>query len=264
MTPRAKRDLPPIIHEIGWREFQRLTNELFWHEPNIAKSEEYGIPGQRQHGIDLLALVTPAGLEVAQCKCESSLSVRKIQKASDEFFKHWTHWEGQDVRRFILFAACEVERIQLQNEMLKQRARFRERGISYELWGATAIRNKLRPHRIIARTYFDSEEIVNAICGPVIESTATAAGIAVMTHRLGVFSTELEELRSEGLEDLRELSRAGEQTKALIGIKKLKEAPTWQEHTASFRARVLRFEAAVHLNLRLDTNVATRLVGEAR
>jgi tetratricopeptide (TPR) repeat protein len=264
MTPRAKRDLAPLIHEIGWRDFQRLSNELFSHEPQIAKSEEYGIPGQRQHGIDLLALVTPEGLEVAQCKCESSLSIRKIQKASDEFFKHWTHWKDQGIRRFILFAACEVERTQLQNEMLKQRARFRERNISYELWGATTIRNKLRPYRTIARTYIDSEEIVNTICGPVVESAATTAGIAVMTHRLGIFSTELEELRGEELEDLRELSRSGEQTKALIGVKKLKDALTWQEHTSGFRSRVLRFEAAVHLNLRLEINAAARLLDEAR
>lgn len=264
MTPRSTRDLTPFIHEIGWRKFQRLSNELFSLEAGISKADEYGIPGQHQNGIDLLALAKPGGVEVAQCKCESAFSVRKIRRAADEFFNYWPHWKDQNVRRFILIVACEVDRTELQNEMLSQCARFRAFGISYEIWGATTIRNKLRPHRTIASNYIDSEEIVNAICGPLVESASTAGGIALVTHRLGIFATELEEMRGEELEDLRELSRAGEQTKALEGIKKLKEAATWSDHTATFRARVLRFEAAVQLNLRLDADRAARLVDEAK
>lgn len=264
MTPRATRDLTPFIYEIGWRKFQRLSNELFSYEPEISKSDEYGIPGQHQNGIDLLALVRPTGIEVAQCKCESSFSVRKIRKAADEFFKYWPHWKDQNIRRFILIVACEVDRTELQDELLRQRTRFGTFGISYEIWGATTIRNKLRPHRTIATNYLDSEEIVNAICGPPVESASAAAGISLVAHRLGIFATELEEMRGEELESLRELSRAGEQSKALEGIKKLKEAATWSDHTATFRARVLRFEAAVQLNLRLDTDRAARLVGEAK
>ena len=135
MTPRATRDLTPFIHEIGWRKFQRLGNELFSLEPEISRSEEYGIPGQHQRGIDLLALVKPAGLEVAQCKCKPSFSVRKIRKASDEFFNHWPHWKDKNISRFILILACEIDRTELQDEMLVQRARFGTHGISYEMWG---------------------------------------------------------------------------------------------------------------------------------
>src|ERR1051325_7395535 len=264
MTPRVHRDLPPFIHEIGWRSFQRLSNELFSHEPDIAKSDEYGVPGQGQHGVDLLALVKPSGVEVAQCKCERSFSVRKIRQASKDFLNYWAHWKKKNVRRFILFVSCDIDRTELQNEMLRQRGRFAKRGISYEIWGATTIRNKLRPHRAIARAYFDSEEIVNAICVPVVESAATAAGISVVAQRLGIFATELEISRGQELEELREFSRAGEQTKALEGLTRLKNSSTWEDHTRPFRARVLRFEAAVRLNIKRDVNTAARLVEEAR
>jgi hypothetical protein len=264
MTPRATRQLTPNLHEIGWSNFQRLCNELFAHEPEIDASNEYGKPGQGQHGIDLLAQVRPTGFEVGQCKCEVSFSVRKIQKASDEFFAHWTHWKDKGIRRFILFAGCDVNQTELQNEMLNQRARFAGHGINYELWGATTICIKLGPYRGIARKYIDSDEIVTTICGPAGESSATIAGVAVVTHRLGILATELEDLRGKELENLRELCRAGEQSKALAGVAAIKSGATWPEHTPSFRARVLRFEAAVHLNLRRDPEVAARFVEEAR
>src|SRR5664280_185324 len=103
MTPRANRQLTPNFHELDWRNFQRLCNELLSHEPDTM-SDEYGTPGQRQHGIDLLATVKPTGLAVGQCKCEHSFSVKKIRQASDEFFRHWDHWKDKGVLRFILFA----------------------------------------------------------------------------------------------------------------------------------------------------------------
>ncbi len=241
-----------------------LSNELFSHEPDGPNSEEYGIPGQRQRGIDLLAVIKPAGVDVAQCKCESSFSAAKVRNASDEFFVHWDYWKDKGVRRFVLFVACEVNQTQIQDELLKQRARFAKHGITYELWGAATLRNKLRPFRSIARAYFDSEEIVAMICGPAVESAATTMGMAVVVQRLGVMANELEELKGKELESLRELCRAGEQTQALEGIRKLKGMTAWPDHSGIFRARVLRLEAAIHLNLRQPAAAAAGLVEAAR
>lgn len=264
MTPRAQRELAPFFQEIEWRNFQRLCNELFSHEPGIATSDEYGPPGQHQHGIDLLALIRPSGIAVAQCKRETSFSVKKIQTASDEFFAHWGHWKEKDVRQFVLFVACEVNRTEFQDEKLKQRERFAKHGITYELWGATTLAIKLRPYRTIARTYFDSDDIVTAICGPAIESAATTAGVAFMTNRVGILTTEVEALKGKELESLREFSRAGEQSRALAGIAEIKDAPTWLDHTSALRARVLRLEAAFRLNRDRDTELAAQLIREAR
>lgn len=261
MNPRATRQLIPNFHELGWQNFQKLSNELFSHEPQTT-SNEYGTPGQRQYGVDLLATIKSAGIGVGQCKCESSFSKKKIRAASDEFFRHWAHWKDKGVRRFILFVACDVTRTELQNEMLHQRARFAKHGIDYELWGGASIQGKLRPYPVVARTYIDSEEIVNAICGPVVEPTGLNSGRAV-TQRRGTFVTELEDLRGKELETLREMCRTGAQSKALAGLLEIKGVSTWKDHTPAFRARVLRFEAAVRLNLSRDITVATALVDEA-
>lgn len=264
MIPRSVRQLTPNFHEIDWRPFQRLSGELLSHEPNISTAGEYGKQGQGQHGIDVLGLVNPSGVEVGQCKCEGAFSMRKIQKASDEFFKHWPYWKDKGVRRFILFVACEVNRTEQQDEILKQRARFAAYQITYELWDAATIRKKLRPYRNIARDYIDSEEIVCAICGPAVESTGLAAGTAIITQRLGIYTAELEDLRGKELEALRELCRAGEQSRALAGIAGLRAGAAWADHTPAFRARVMRFEAALHLNLKRDVDAAEWLVSEAR
>jgi len=264
MKPRLNRHLPPNFHELDWRKFQGLCNELFAHEPEIGTSDEYGIPGQGQLGIDLLATVKPTGVEVAQCKCEASFSVAKIRKASNKFFEHWTHWKEKGVRRFILFVAGDVNRTQLLEERDRQRERFAQRSMEYELWGATTIGIKLRPYRGIAQRYIDSEEIVNAICPSAVDSPAMQVGAAVMMERLGVQAIELEDLRGKELENLRDLCRIGEQSKALAGVAVIKSAQSWPSHTPAFRARVLRFEAALHLNLHRDLATATKRLDEAR
>src|SRR5207248_11394451 len=149
-------------------------------------------------------------------------------------------------------------------ETLKQRSRFEKRGIRFELWGSTAIRNRLRPYRTIAATYIDSEEIVTSVCGPAVESEASQAGAAVVIRRLGVMTTELEEVRGEELEHLRELSRAGLHDKALQGVRGLKQSGAWADYSDTFKARVLRVEAAFMLNLRLTADSAAQLVDEAK
>ena len=264
MNPRLARQLTPLIHEIGEYNFERLCNELLEHESGINKSDLYGKRGQKQRGIDLFASVSSGGIEVGQCKCEKSFSVTKVRKASEAFLKYLSYWKDRKVRRFILFVACETNDTNINDEELLQRDRFEEIGIAYEIWNASTICKKLRPHRTIARTYIDSEEVVNSICGPAVESAATQNGLTMMIQQLGVFSSELEELHGRELKSLREMSLGGDQEKALAGVEELQKKDSWPNHSPQFRARVVRFKAAVWLNLRRDLKNAERLVAEAR
>jgi len=241
-----------------------MCGELLSHEAGVEKADEFGTQGQGQRGVDLLASIPPKHVAVGQCKCEAKFSVKKIQKASQEFFKHWSYWKDKGVHRFILFIACDASRAELQEEELRQKKRFREKGIAYAIWGAATLRTKLRPHRAIARTYIDAEEIVDDICGPAGDSTVLSAALTAATQRLGVFSVELDEAQSRDLDELRELSRLGDISKALAGAVALQVAPSWPDRTAKFRSRVIRFEAAMHLNLRHDVRQAEGLIAEAR
>lgn len=264
MKPRASPHLTPLFYDLGAVAFQRLTRELLHHEPDIEKADEYGRNGQGQRGIDVLALRKPGGIEVGQSKCEKEFTSKKVRAVSDKFFEAWDFWKDKGVKRFILFIAADVLDTKVSDEEMAQRSRFAKHHIRYEIWNGAVIKSKLRAHRSIARNYIQSDEIVDSICGPIGISPSLQAGIDTMVSRMGVYSAELEGLKGKELEALRELSRTGEQSKALAGAEELQVSPLWSDFSAKFRARVLRFNAAVHLNLRHDPKIATELVAKAK
>lgn len=263
MTPRVARHLAPFFHELGAYKFQSLCAELFHHEHDASKAGEYGVSGQGQRGIDILASLKIGGVDVAQCKCVKKFSPEDIRTASKEFLKHLKFWKDQGVRRFVLVIACDATSTKLQDEALAQRKRFQKHGLDYELWGPAELRTKLRPHPAIARSYIDSEEIVADICDTTADM-ASRHGNAFITRQLGLMANELEELNGKDLEGLRELCRQGDYKRALEGVRKLQGAASWLGHTASFQARVLRFEAALLLNLSREVADAAALVERAR
>ena len=264
MTPRVNRHSPPTFHELDEYAFQDLCNEIMGHEDTVSKSNVYGRRGQLQRGIDILSLRKDEGSEIGQCKCEKSFSALKVDKASREFWSHWDYWKDKKIKRFVLFIACEANDYKISDEELKQREDFAKKGILYELWDAATIRNKLRPHRAIARTYIDSEDVIDSICGPLVESTSTMRGLAYMNQSIGFISSELEQLHELELEKMREQSRNGFHRSANQSIGDLKRSHSWATHSPPFQAKVLRFEAAVALNLSRDWRTAERLVAEAR
>src|SRR3990172_5874792 len=102
MPPGIRPGETPPFHRLDEYIFQELCRDLFDHESGIAVCEIYGVRGQAQDGIDLLARRSNGdGTEVGQCKCYEEFSPAKIRQASDEFFAYWDkHWSKEDVKRF--------------------------------------------------------------------------------------------------------------------------------------------------------------------
>ncbi|MGA3285118.1 MAG: hypothetical protein ABSD57_11765 [Verrucomicrobiota bacterium] len=50
LTPRPLLQQLPLLH---WEDFQRLCARLAQHGGNVEFSQEYGLPGQDQEGIDI-------------------------------------------------------------------------------------------------------------------------------------------------------------------------------------------------------------------
>ncbi len=263
MTPRVSPHLTPLFYDLGALKFQALSRELLHHEPDSAKADEYGRNGQGQRGIDVIAPRKNGGIDVGQSKCEKKFTAKKVQKVADKFFEHWEHWKDKEVHRFVLFLAAEVLDTKLTDEELVQRVRFKKHGIEFIIWNGAVIKSKLRVHRDIARNYIHSEEILDSICGKDTVAPVQPE-IAALAGRMAVYSAELEGLKGKELEALRELTRLGEQSKALTGAEVLRNSNLWDGFTPKFRGRVLRFNAAVHLNLRHDPKVAAALVAKAR
>lgn len=157
----------PDFHALDAITFQKLCRDLYQVEPNISTAEVFGVSGQAQLGVDIQALHrSDDGISVGQCKCivPKDLTVKLIQKASDEFLQHLEYWRERGVRRFILFVSPDASRKEINEEHLRQRAAFRQLGLDYELWGQAMIVSKLRPHPGITRTYL-LDHWTEQLCG---------------------------------------------------------------------------------------------------
>jgi hypothetical protein len=276
MPPGIRPGESPTFYNLGEYVFQELCRDLFDAEPGISSCEIYGVRGQSQDGIDLIAHRRARnGIEVGQCKCYKDFPPREIHKASDEFFAHWDRWSQENVKRFILFVACDLNRTQQQDEIIKQKKYFVDYGIEYEAWSAAKIRNKLRPYPSIVETYCDPADYwVQAICGaarPVSPSTGTREAqtlISVDTaliNQLGQLATWVSSEIKQRLDAIRAGYREGRRDEATIWLKELKDdVAVWSVLSPEVKAKLLCFEAGLELDLRDDLNRAKQLVDEAQ
>jgi len=246
--------------------FEEMCQDLFSEESGIATCNTYGKRGQNQKGIDLLAQCDDVTFtEVGQCKCCEDFPPLEIREASDAFFKHLVFWQQHNVRRFILFVACELETIQRQNEILKQRQRFASCNIKYEVWEARTLRQKLRPHRGIAGQYLGSGDLVESICGPHLQQTSRAAEltIGIFSSKVDRLSSDLSKLKALRLDEYRELYRQGKLHEARICLDSLKNDEHWDIFDKPLQAKILQAMSVYAISVEQNADKARSLVEQA-
>jgi hypothetical protein len=176
MMPSMNPNDPPPFHSLGERAFEELCRDLFERELGIRICEMYGVRGQTQMGIDLMAQARDWVREVGQCKCCVRFPPAEIRKASDKFLRNLEYWRDRNIKRFILFVATPLENKNQLDEIDKQIKRFADEGILYEAWSARTLRTKLRPYPDLVRRYTNSEEWVRMICGSKSEGDEKSEG----------------------------------------------------------------------------------------
>ncbi len=274
ITPGVRPAQSMILHELGALPFQELCRDLFDAEPSVATCEIYGTPGQSQYGIDLLAKRKGHdGIEVGQCKCCQNFTAGELKTASDEFFKHWSHWSSENVKRFVLLVACELNTTQQQDQILSETKRFAGYGIDYEVWTTTTIRNRLRPHPGIVANHFDPPEYwVKRICGiSMTQHSFSASGENVLQTINIAVATQLETLMQvlagetqQNLHRMRNAWREGRNQEVVDWIMELKaDVSRWGTLPSDVKARVLRFEAGLKLDISDSIGEAKQLASDA-
>lgn len=273
MRPRMNESLSPFFHELTEYPFQDLCCELFARQSGIATCDVYGRRGQKQRGIDLWARrIGGDGAEVGQCKCYQEFPHTEIKNASDEFFTHFQYWHKRDVRRFILFVACDLDNTRQQEEIHRQTERFAEHNIKYEAWSARMLRTKLAPHRDIVSRHIKVPYWVDHICGPSMQTTPdqfqaqpnlqlTIGSSNAQLERLAV---ELSEYVKTKLEKIREQYREGHKREAYSSLRALQQETSWGVLEKPLQARILRTTAIYTLNVEMDIATAQDLAEEAR
>ncbi|MCQ3974872.1 MAG: hypothetical protein DPW09_15635 [Anaerolineae bacterium] len=276
ISPGIRPGQVPPFHELGEYVFQELCRDLFDAEPGIATCEIYGTRGQSQEGIDLLAYRADGnGIEVGQCKCYARFSPRQIREASDEFLAHWqTHWAGENVKRFILFVACDLSNRKQQDEINKQWKRFKKIGIIYEVWSASKIRNKLRLHRGIVASYLSPpEHWVQVICGTILtpspltgaETQSSSVVSAVLTSQIEQLAAQLSGETERRLEMMRIAWREGRKGEAAQWLAEImNDKVRWPVLSPDVKAKLLCFQSSLELDTTGDLQRVKQLADEAR
>jgi len=242
----------PRLFELDPLRFQGLCRDLYQTEPGVSNVEVFGLSGQVQRGVDIIAYPKEGdGIDVGQCKRvqPASFTVSLIREASREFKKHLDYWRRRGVRRFILFVSADASNTQIQNEHLRQRTAFRKVGIHYELWSAAQLTNKLRSRSGIVGSYLGSYW-VDQLCG---------SGVTGFPHELsianGLLRVQLETLAGHvsaeaevEVERIRTEWRKGRRTKVAKRLSKLRSSSRWQALSPEVKAKIVRFEGQLALD----------------
>lgn len=274
MRPTIRRNDTQKWYGLSDDNFEQLCCDLHGIQKEIVTCQLHGTRGQRDKGVDHIAQRKGGnGKEVGQSKRYKNFSERDLGKAVKPFFDHIEHWKKQEVRRYILFVACDIQRTQVHEEKEVQRNRFKDEGIDFELWSGRDIQMKLSPYRNIVERYVDSKGIVDIVCGtsqpdvPSIESLRRFEFDfeAISVQRLQL-ADALSKSKLERLEDFREQYRQGKRRHALDGICSLynESQEEWKLLDKFARGQILRILALYILNIENDVEKATEITAKAK
>jgi hypothetical protein len=274
MEPGVRPGAPPPLHRLPDDSFEELCRDVFAREGTVESCRRYGTRGNKQRGIDLLAVGRNSPkLEVAQCKCYESFPKKLIAAASDAFLEHLPYWREKGVRRFVLIVAEPLDHPGQQEQIIIERRRFEAVGIRYQAWSIHDLLRHLRPWPDIVNRYMDQGRgyWVEKICGP----GAALAGNTQRRRRTEVRNSsadlqfkELIDLAAAGfgskLEALRTLARQGLIDQASADLAALQgESAVWRDLPPALRAKTLRLRASLALDDLEGTAEAKRLGAEA-
>ncbi|MFN9857864.1 MAG: hypothetical protein ACK556_07065, partial [Pseudanabaena sp.] len=266
LSPRYNPSLPPRFYEMDEYAFEEMCQDLFAKESGIATCNTYGVRGQLQSGIDLLAHCDDITFtEVGQCKCYKDFPPKKIREASDVFLKYLGLWQQRNVRRFILFVACELETTERQDEIYSQIQRFAKYNIKYEVWEARTLRQKLAPHPEIVYRYLQSQDLVELICGlqPQQTSRSSDLTIGIFSSKIDRLSSDISKVKALRLDEYRELYHQGKLREARICLDSLRNDEHWDVFDKPLQARILQAISGYTINVEQNVDKARSLAEEA-
>ena len=119
--------------ELTWENFERLIQRLVRREAAISDCWIYGVPGQTQYGLDILATLhqTPKKYVCYQCKRVNNFSRKDIEVAVKKFLDG--KW-AKKANRLVLCTSSALNKTDQVDEIVKQRSILGEQGIEFQVW----------------------------------------------------------------------------------------------------------------------------------
>ena len=172
-TPPDSDVLPPVVttaqelplRELSWPNFERLCLRLAEREAEVEDCSLYGVPGQNQGGIDLLArLRSGAGYQVYQCKRVQDFGPSDIVAAVNKFMGG--AWRAQ-AKEFVLCTSEPLHRASCADEIARQRELLRPLEIGFRVWDATGLCRDLKSAPEVVDDFF-GRPWVEHFLGPTV------------------------------------------------------------------------------------------------
>lgn len=133
--------------------FERLSLRMARLEGSPWRVRRYGIPGQKQHGIDIYSRLPSGRYATYQCKRYEALESKDIADAVDKFISG--KWASR-TERFVLVTSALANRTELEEEIEQQTRRLAASSpsIAFEVWDREEISLRLRDHSDVVKLFF--------------------------------------------------------------------------------------------------------------
>ncbi|MBK5274451.1 MAG: hypothetical protein JJE30_05305 [Desulfuromonadales bacterium] len=268
IPPSVNRSIPPDFHRMDEHAFEEMSCALYQEESRISTADLYRRKFQRQFGIDIIATrIDGTGIEVASCKCYSTIKKGQIPQWGADFLTHWdSHWKAKKVHKIVLIVASDVNSEEREIEIDAEKARFESYGVTYDVWGPRQLQNKLHKHRGIVSRYLDPWW-ADRLCGST-QNTASASvadtGImsASIIAQISSLQKHLSGSTEKQLETAFEEIQRGNLNAVETQLLDIRTGEAWAQLLPEVQARVIRLQASLALQ-RGNIDYAEKLADEA-
>jgi len=261
LPPPLTPSQPPLYHTMGEHSvrLERMTRRLLADEAELENVDLFGVPGQGQWGIDVLAHKVGGGRVVASCKCYEHATPSLLKAWSKAFLdERAEHWP--DVDRFILVtAARDITSVKNHDQIVRERTRFAAVNVAYEVWG---------PEQLTDRFGLADRSVAQRMLGPYWATELhgpprpTDDPSAATIARLNRLHTVVSDQVAARLAAVRDRLSAGDEAAVVQFLGEVRAPALWSQLLPAVQGAAIRLDA--HLaHWRDDDTRARALLADA-
>jgi hypothetical protein len=168
--PVETAELVLPMRRLSPENFERLCMRIARLEGSPWRVRRYGIPGQKQYGIDVYSRLPSGRYATYQCKRYQTLEKGDIANAVDDFITG--RWAVRS-EKFVLATSALADRTELEEEIEERERRLSalRPPVAFEVWDEEEISHRLRGHQDVVglffgphwtRRFFGEREVVGA------------------------------------------------------------------------------------------------------
>jgi len=149
LPPRPLLQTLPLL---PWDYFQRLCARLAQRDGDVEFTQEYGLPGQDQEGIDIYVRRRASSrYTVWQCKKYQEAGASLIRDAVDEFLAgEWAVKSDE----FVLCISAQIAERSIADEIERQRDRLTTKNITFSPLGIVQLSERLKDQPDLVHDFF--------------------------------------------------------------------------------------------------------------